>query len=1055
MKFNEILTNHYLSEPPYPLWKIKLSNEEYNRLKQELRDAFAKGNQLFRIAKEATLYYANWWSKEYMGGNRDSTPSKEKIAASLGINSNQSDELFLWAKRGLSQLRISPIFRNGRTHYFRTLLLQGGLPIKSIKEGNNKSNYGAFFEGLIKYTNEVNVDYEDITFIDYLPCKNRLAPSFQTPDFYELNLLIIEDFRDKGEQSEYWELISAIFDRDDEQEKVQRIKKLLSEKKERKINETRLFSVEWNLRKIETKIALFYTLNIPKKIKRENIPDTLNNQYEFSVYLDNREIAKYNRSLPDNNGDVFFVKSRGKNELSDKYSLNTDIIIRLSSNGSFYEMNYHVPDFSEPILLTGCDSIWSIRKQRQDGFKNAVLLLKDSEWSFTEYGNIESVKFHDQVAFWAESEEIIKLHNNNSNDNIEFDNSPFLYRYEIYQLPDIKSKNRKLINNKIKFRIIYSIDDEVISKGYEISFRTKMGTWIEYSNSSCLPTGLLYFRFYYPDNKTEYVNFFNIGALSVNYSEQMANSGVIHIDNWNGHIQPCNEQNGIEKFEELADTKWKFYRNNKCRYYSSDLQFKINDLQQVSFADIFIASPFKGIVVTDFFGNMVDKNSSIALHSLWMYKCLAFGENQISITIFHNSNRQNQRCFSYRLEKKREIPLSDFEESINNLFILFGTDHTNYDSFITIKFDADYSIYIRPFNVNINRNEWEERKLIKLENASNINNLFAMKVDCDYADEIDIIELKKKDDNCFVVPEVSEEPNGLIVFSDNDSSTDRIRPTFLNNSQGQISVEERHNSIRAEFSNSRFIDEIWDKTVMYFRLLLSNNLPLKTIDFFRIISETPLSMAKFALVLLDHQKNITPEERTKGLLMFENEFATAWHWIDNESWMQALEWCKGKYDDIAEYYIQSILTGSLLNNLEKIQHLYHLVTTKIIADDNHIDEQRFIQNYMQYVDIQSEDWLIKDEEDRVIFPKLKQRWQNLFTKDYGYSIKTFLWGPAKAALSVMGKDTDEQGNKLLWMPENETQRRIIFYYWKLNPEAYTELFSEMVKKINYRLNHNR
>jgi hypothetical protein len=214
MKFDEIIKAHGYSNgnTPLPLWKLSLSKEEYDALKQVLRDAFANGKQLFRIAKEAALYYAYWWSKEYVGGGRDNVPSMERIASELGIGGSYGKELFCWAKRGLSQLRISPIIRNGRSQYFRTLLLQGGLPLKSIEEGNNNANYCAFLEGLIKYTNEVNIDYEDITFIDYLPCKNRLAPSFQTHEIYELSLQIVEDLRKNEEASEYGTLLSAIFD---------------------------------------------------------------------------------------------------------------------------------------------------------------------------------------------------------------------------------------------------------------------------------------------------------------------------------------------------------------------------------------------------------------------------------------------------------------------------------------------------------------------------------------------------------------------------------------------------------------------------------------------------------------------------------------------------------------------------------------------------------------------------------------------------------------------------------------------------------------------------
>jgi hypothetical protein len=365
MKFADILINRGIKETPLPLWKIRLSDEEFAGIKQELREAFITEKQLFRVAKEAALYYASWWSREYVGGSRDNVPSREKIAISLGLNPEQSDDLYKWARRGLSQLKIAPIVRNRRTHSFRTLLMQGGLPLNSLKNGNNKANYGAFFEGLIKYTNEVDVDYEDISFIDYLPCRNRLSPSFQTADFYELNLLIIEDFREKGENSEYWELISAIFDREEGRENVsvQRIKKLLSEKKEKNYNRIRTFLIDWSIRKNETEAALYYTLSIPQKIKQGDIVETLRNQYEFSVFLDNMEVAKYNRTLPDNNGDVFFVKVRGKNDLTEKCINNTDAVVRLSSNGFFQELSYPTPDFSEPILLTGLENLWYVKKK--------------------------------------------------------------------------------------------------------------------------------------------------------------------------------------------------------------------------------------------------------------------------------------------------------------------------------------------------------------------------------------------------------------------------------------------------------------------------------------------------------------------------------------------------------------------------------------------------------------------------------------------------------------------------------------------------------------------
>lgn len=1042
------MTNFNWKELKNPLWKNKLTDRQFEDLKNELKAAYKENKQLFRFDKHATLYYANWWSREYVGGNRDSFPSKEKIAADLGIKPIQSEELFNWAKRGLSNLNMTPIFRNGRNQYFRTLLLQGGLPLKSLKEGNNKANYGAFLEGLIKYTNERNIDNEDISFIDYLPCKNRLSPSFQTPDFYEMNLMIIDDFRENGDQSEYWDLINAIFDKDNEKAKVEEIKKLLSEGKERRNNTKKIFSANWSVRINDDEVSLYYTLLLPQKIKKEDINESLRSQYEFSVFLNNKEIAKYNRTLLDNNGNVYFIKYRGKNEITEKCIVNTDVTLRLSCNGTYEELPFTVPDFSDPKLLYGNEMLWHFTKQDDEDNKLAVLILNDSDWEVNKSDVIKSVNYFDTDANWIESKDSIILRNKNTGKFLEFDNKPYLYRLEIVQRPEIRSTNRKLINDKVKFRVIYNIDNEIVSKRFKIIYRTKSENWQEFSNANLLPVGLINFEVTYPDNKVEYVSFYNVGNISITYPNQTANSGVISFSNWHGNVNIENNQPGVKCIENLENNQWKLERDDKSRFYANTIKCRIKN-GQGSHADILIPPPFKGVVATEIGGKIIRNQTTIALHSLWRYKCMVLGNDGITITISHNKNPQNKRNFKYKLNKKNEIPFSDFEESIKNLFILFGTDHTDFESYITIQLSNDYSIIVKQFNVNIIREEWKTNKLVKLDTDSTINRLFAMTVDCDYADEIDVIELTKQG-NDFVLPSISEDIKGVIVFSDDNSSTDKVRPTYLGIEQNAQTIDERLNMISDELSKAHCLKDVWGKILIYFRWLINNNLPLRTIDYFKVISESPSYMAKFSLILLHNKDSISPDERINGLLKLENEFALAWHWIDIKTWNEAFDWFKETHNDKKDFYIQYILTNSLLIDYGQISELYHNLSDKIVENDCPIDEQKYIKEYGKYLDFKSDDWLVKDENERVVFPELGN-WRDL-VKKLSYLFNPFLFSPAKAALSAMGEDVDKDGNKLLWLPGNEIQRRIIFYFWKLNPQAYTELYLVMVKKINYRLN---
>ena len=51
-----------------PLWKLKVTDEEYEELKEflhiEIKNSFNPNCE-----REATLYFAEWWKREYSGGH--------------------------------------------------------------------------------------------------------------------------------------------------------------------------------------------------------------------------------------------------------------------------------------------------------------------------------------------------------------------------------------------------------------------------------------------------------------------------------------------------------------------------------------------------------------------------------------------------------------------------------------------------------------------------------------------------------------------------------------------------------------------------------------------------------------------------------------------------------------------------------------------------------------------------------------------------------------------------------------------------------------------------
>ena len=75
----------------FPLWKLHVQEQEYNDLKETLSAAYFRGN-LDSYTREAALFYAEWWRREYDGG----FPSKERVARAVGID--DSELLFKLAK---------------------------------------------------------------------------------------------------------------------------------------------------------------------------------------------------------------------------------------------------------------------------------------------------------------------------------------------------------------------------------------------------------------------------------------------------------------------------------------------------------------------------------------------------------------------------------------------------------------------------------------------------------------------------------------------------------------------------------------------------------------------------------------------------------------------------------------------------------------------------------------------------------------------------------------------------------------------------------------------
>jgi hypothetical protein len=117
------------------LWQYQLSEHEFFELKKLLAEARGIANI---DPRDCALYYAEWWKRHYSGGY----PSKKQVFASIKNRQLFGEEEFYdCAKKGATMLGIRWL-RNQNTLYFKTLLLQGGIPINHII--NHKGAYKIF-----------------------------------------------------------------------------------------------------------------------------------------------------------------------------------------------------------------------------------------------------------------------------------------------------------------------------------------------------------------------------------------------------------------------------------------------------------------------------------------------------------------------------------------------------------------------------------------------------------------------------------------------------------------------------------------------------------------------------------------------------------------------------------------------------------------------------------------------------------------------------------------------------------------------------------------------
>lgn len=255
MNFDGILAvrGYSLDNFPLPLWKLKLAEDEYQEIKDTLRNRTvgkpAGYSPFLGYSREVALYISEYWRREYSGGAH----SWREVYESLGIPDNAPDFIANFreiACKGAEKLGLE--IYGGEV--LDSMLYQGGLPInRVVSEG-----FGGGWERVVRKLVTNNLDFSDVSDMLGVIAQNlKGLREFcrQLRDAVNLQRYDLMPFDCAGPDDLWYKLLANRF-----------------EEERKRIREVKPFSVDWT----------FDVDSIGKIIKcRYNVsgPQTLNSNF--------------------------------------------------------------------------------------------------------------------------------------------------------------------------------------------------------------------------------------------------------------------------------------------------------------------------------------------------------------------------------------------------------------------------------------------------------------------------------------------------------------------------------------------------------------------------------------------------------------------------------------------------------------------------------------------------------------------------------------------------------------------------------------------------------
>ncbi|WOD44191.1 hypothetical protein [Hwangdonia lutea] len=986
-----------------PLWKYLLTNEEFQRLSFTLQF----GNIDTIDPRDVTLYYAQWWKENYNGG----IPSKQDIFDSLGGNIRFNltyDEFYKLARMGAQILGIKWI-KKQNTLYFKTLLLQGGLPLKHISE--NHGNYKAFLEAVLEEQPETIEDFMFKThIIDLLP------KSSQNDIIYENCLEIVKSILNND--GEYDKLLES----EDSLKDISSALKVKSASLTKKIKQSKTKNY-WLLSFKNNECNIFLRLGLANTYTKDTLSDILGFEAlerDYQFFMDDNLVCVFRKMA---NGQF---KTDWYNQENKEWDLSTGLpytyVICNEKKTELPDYIQTIPNLEEPSLWARFnDKEWRLIKGYAASNKEAAVLFP-THWKCDLPSSL--ISLYTKSFFWMPFEGEV---------DIQFEEEIKTYMSGVSSFDWIIENKKPIWMLKSNLPVVQGIPNILVydDEGYDIK-RNRFKVWIKKHNSkdiwenlsrlSYISTGCFDLRIE-KDDLIAHDVFFNIGNLQARYSNQSIHSALIEFRNLDYFECKLNESTLVQIEED--NNRYVLKVNTELSKIPTIIKGSLGfPSKKKLFFDLL--SPFQGMAIIDKDGQIINEDQPLSLANLYGMRILSTPNTETLLKI-KNSLKTDVKIIKEIKESNQ--PVISFKDEIVRLFYL--ADAMDFKNTVCLELSEGKhkKIYkISGFSHMLDIDNQLRNKVSLLNSNDNLE-LFAIPVNCT-ADEIEIISLVRNDES-YVIPSTDISNQFIIISSKKEGK--QLMPRFVNTGDFFLGVDkyERIENYHKELTITTYNDDVWQQVLAYFKICVQYDLPFSTFDQLRAISRGS-EVASRAFLFLGINQSDSTEYIQKAIPEMEKDLGFCFHWITKTDWGNAI--AEINEPDNYKYYshIAELISSYMGEN--GLQKLF-----KFISGSN-IESEPILQRNI--LDLRSQLGTRVLGELPYNSPKINGNY-NIQVEEH-HQVRLLLQAPIAVAESI----SDRQKDYPIWAGDEKREviRRNIQYSQYLKPDFYNKTIFHALKR---------